>query len=421
MGTTTSAATNVTVNGTAASFYGDATFAAAGLSLTSSYTAVASDTNGRWATNTVNVDLAASIPYQYDLNGNLTNDGLRNFAYDDENQLIKVWVTNQWLSQFSYDGAMRRRIRQEFTWSTNLYQWVETNTVYYVYDGNVVVQERDLNNLPITTYTRGLDLSGSLQGGGGIGGLLARTSQQYADESLAGHAYYYADGNGNVTILINSSQAIVAAYLYDAFGNILAESGVLADANRYQFSSKEKDLNSGLGYYGYRFYDVNLQRWLNADPLQESGGLNLYQFVINNPVSDKDPQGLSWKGFLGALPIIGTIINCSCHNPGENSGDYNGKLDCKECKSDPDSAEKACADNINRQALGDAARYLGPQIIHLGIDLMGVAASEVLGPEVGAVLGIDGFVNAACTVKTVANMRDAANQAEKTQCKCPSQ
>ena len=45
----------------------------------------------------------------------------------------------------------------------------------YVYDGNVVVQERNFNNLPQIMYTRGNDLSGTLQGAGGVGGLLART------------------------------------------------------------------------------------------------------------------------------------------------------------------------------------------------------------------------------------------------------
>jgi RHS repeat-associated protein len=315
MGTTTSAATNVTVNGNPASRYGDSTFAAAGLSLTSSYTAVASDTNGRWATNTVNVDLAASIPYQYDLNGNLTNDGLRSFAYDDENQLIQVWVPGQWSSVFTYDGKMRRRIRQEFTWTNSA--WLQTNAVYYVYDGNLVIQERDVNNLPTTTYTRGKDLSGSLQGAGGICGLLARTSQQYADGPLAGNAFYHADANGNVTMLVNSSQAVVAKYLYDAFGNVLSASGLLAEANRYQFSSKEKDLGSGLVYYLYRFYDPNLQRWPNRDPLREQGfellrvrllqrrwlgesihqrspnrAPNLYLFVKNSPLMLKDDWGL---------------------------------------------------------------------------------------------------------------------------------
>jgi hypothetical protein len=168
VGTTTSAATNVTVNSTAASRYGDATFAATGLPLTASYTAVASDSYGRWATNTVTVNLATNITFQYDANGNLTSDGLRSVAYDDENQLIQVWVPGQWSSVFSYDGKMRRRIRQEYTWTNSA--WVQTNAVYYVYDGNLVIQERDINNLPTTTYTRGKDLSGSLEGAGALAG-----------------------------------------------------------------------------------------------------------------------------------------------------------------------------------------------------------------------------------------------------------
>jgi RHS repeat-associated protein len=305
VGTTTSQATNVTVNGTNALRYGDATFAATNMPLTTTYTAVASDSYGRRATNTVSVNLSTNITFQYDANGNLTNDGLRSFAYDDENQLIQVWVPNQWFSQFTYDGKMRRRIRQEFTWQGS--GWVQTNAVYYVYDGNLVIQERDINNLPTTTHTRGKDLSGSLEGAGGIGGLLARTGPN-------GSTCYHADGNGNITMLINWQQAIVAKYLYDAFGNVLSASGLLADANLYQFSSKEKHQNSGLVYYLYRYYDPNLQRWVNRDPFRETGfevaisqsqtqsgriGLvaergnpNLFAFLHNRPVNDLDAFGL---------------------------------------------------------------------------------------------------------------------------------
>jgi hypothetical protein len=127
MGTTTSAATNVTVNGTNALRYNDATFAATNMPLTTTYTAIAGDSYGRHSTNTVTVNIATNTTYQYDGNGNLTNDGLRSFAYDNENQLIQVWVTNQWFSQFSYDAKMRRRIRQEYTWQSGA--WVQTNAV----------------------------------------------------------------------------------------------------------------------------------------------------------------------------------------------------------------------------------------------------------------------------------------------------
>ena len=224
------------------------------------------------------------------LPGNLTSDGLRNFAYDNENQLIQVWVLNQWFSRFTYDGKMRRRIRQEFTWQNG--NWLQTNIVYYVYDGNMVIQERNINNLPTLTYTRGKDLSGSLEGGGGLAGLLSMTLNTELGPSISNSLYYHADGNGNVTVLINPSQYLVAKYLYDAFGNILSKSGVFADVNLYRFSSKEVHPNSGLIYYLYRYYDPNFQRWPSRDPIEEQGGKNLYGFAINNAINYADAFGL---------------------------------------------------------------------------------------------------------------------------------
>jgi RHS repeat-associated protein len=291
MGATSSDAT-VTVNGASAATYNDNTFAVANMPWTTNYTAIASDGYGQWATNTVTVNLATQTAFQYDGNGNLTNDGLRSFAYDDENQLTQVWVSNQWLSQFAYDGKMRRRIRQEYTWQSGA--WVQTNVVHYVYDGNVVIQERDLNNWPATTYTRGKDLSGSLEGAGGIGGLLSMTLNGAAGPLSSNSMYYHSDGNGNVTALIAPSQTIVAKYIYDAFGNVISKSGQYADANPYRFSSKEAHPASGLVYYLYRYYDPNLQRWLNQDPIGERGGINLYGFVGNDPVNRVDPLGLTF-------------------------------------------------------------------------------------------------------------------------------
>ena len=154
------------------------------------------------------------------------------------------------------------------------------------------VKERDINNLPKVTYTRGNDLSGSLQRAGGIGGLLARTDNgQWIGGSPTAHAYYYYDGNGNVAGLVNTNGAIVAQYTYDPFGNILTMSGPLASANTYRFSSKEWNNNAGLYYYLYRFYDPNLQRWLNRDPIQELGGLNLYNYAANTPLNLVDLLG----------------------------------------------------------------------------------------------------------------------------------
>ena len=56
--------------------------------------------------------------------------------------------------------------------------WQQTSEVHNVYDGKVVLQERDANNWPTVSYTRGRDLSGSLEGAGGIGGCLAAPTTQ---------------------------------------------------------------------------------------------------------------------------------------------------------------------------------------------------------------------------------------------------
>jgi len=68
--------------------------------------------------------------------------------------------------------------------------------------------------------------------------------------------------------------------------------GTLATANTYRYSSKEIDPQSGIYYYGYRYYEPNLQRWLNRDPIGEWGGINLYRYVRNNPINYRDPFGL---------------------------------------------------------------------------------------------------------------------------------
>ena len=144
----------------------------------------------------------------------------------------------------------------------------------------------------LNSYTRGRDLSGSLQGAGGIGGLLARTES--GGSAIGGPlatAFYFADNVGNVTTLASTNGLVVARYLYEPFGNIIAMGGPLADRNLYRFSSKEWHENAGLVYYGYRFYEPSLQRWLNRDPIGERGGNNLYCSLRNNPMCYVDSFG----------------------------------------------------------------------------------------------------------------------------------
>ena len=259
--------------------------------------------------------------FTYDANGNLTSQADHGntvtYGYDDENRLARILSpsgNNQ--TTFVYDGL--GRLREQLYWvasggdggtgggsssaalrrglsltSSSSGSWTLLSGLEYIYDGNRVIQERDTNNTPTVSYTRGKDLSGSLEGAGGIGGLLARSGNFYFG-NFTNHNYYHADGNGNITYLETASQGLAASYRYDSYGNLLASSGTLAATNSYQFSSKESFTAYGrtLYYYLYRFYSPVWQRWMNRDPIEEWGGLNLYVFVGNDSINFIDLFGL---------------------------------------------------------------------------------------------------------------------------------
>ena len=122
-------------------------------------------------------------------------------------------------------------------------------------------------------------------GAGGIGGLLA--------VSVGGDFYLpLYDANGNVTAYIDESGNTVAQYTYDAFGNTISQSGALADAFPFRFSTRYFDEVTGFYYYGPRHYSPKWGRWISRDPIGGDGGPNLYAFCANDPVNGVDPLGL---------------------------------------------------------------------------------------------------------------------------------
>ena len=158
-----------------------------------------------------------------------------------------------------------------------------------MYDGWNLIQETTTTDSGESTeyYVWGLDLSGSLQGAGGIGGLLMRQMD-------SGEFLYLYDANGNVGQLVDASTGSLAAqYEYDPFGNTIVANGSEAGSNPFRFSTKYFDEETGLSYYGYRYYSPELGRWINRDPIKEDGGLNLYGFVGNGPINKFDLLGLA--------------------------------------------------------------------------------------------------------------------------------
>jgi len=226
--------------------------------------------------------------FSYDADGNLTNDGRWSYTWDAENRLIGMTVnTNvgpQYQLAFAYD-AKGRRIQKCVT------NGVAVSTVNFLYDGWNLVADLQPNNSLIRNCIWGSDLSGSMQGAGGVGGLL---EVSYYGTSTT-NCFAAFDGNGNVAQLVNANDGTsLAAYEYGPFGEAIRATGPMAKANPIRFSTKYQDDESDMLYYGYRYYKPSTGSWLSRDPDEEDGGDNVYGFAGNDDVDYYDIFGLKW-------------------------------------------------------------------------------------------------------------------------------
>ena len=173
--------------------------------------------------------------------------------------------------------------------------------------GNLVaIYNAASGNALLKTHSWGLDLSGSLRGAGGVGGLLGVKEHSGTHAGTYDFAY---DANGNVSEVVKRNTLGVpqraAHYEYDPFGNTIRSTGTYATANPFRFSTKYFDPETTLYYYGFRYYDPATGRWLSRDPIGERGGLNLYGFVGNDPVNAWDYLGLNELTVIGGGPQVG--------------------------------------------------------------------------------------------------------------------
>jgi RHS repeat-associated protein len=225
--------------------------------------------------------------FSYDADGNLTNDGRWAYVWDGENRLSQMTVnTNvgpQYQLNFAYDYKGRQIQKAVTIGGTPVY----TND--FLYDGWNLIAEVTLSDSLIRGYVWGADLSGSLQGAGGVGGLLELS---YYGTSTT-NCFAACDGNGNVMGLANAADGTIAAYYdYGPFGEPIRINGAMGLINPLRFSTKYDDDESDLLYYGYRYYKPTIGTWLSRDPLRENGGVNLYLFINNDGLDDVDKNGL---------------------------------------------------------------------------------------------------------------------------------
>jgi len=243
----------------------------------------------------------------YDADGNLEWDDSFAYSYDAENRLTMVspvYETNgvvRVINAYDHSNRRMRKIVQRLSVSvapapsppieTRVWNTVETHT--FVWDANNIVLEKvEFANgtTRMFEYFWGLDKSGTEQGAGGVGGLLAM--------SVDGVFYIPCyDHNGNIVLYVSETGVPAAQYVYDSYGNIVEMSGPLADVFSFGFSTKYHDREIGIIGYQQRFYRPDFGRWHNRDPIGEEGGANLYAFCDNNAIVNCDKDGCAYFAY----------------------------------------------------------------------------------------------------------------------------
>jgi RHS repeat-associated protein len=225
----------------------------------------ATDANGNVTTKHAQVTVTAGTAGQvftYDDDGNMLSDGTRTFSWDAENRLVKV-ITGTDMREWVYNGA-GLRVARKLNGAVSK-QWV--------WDGTTLREQRDAaNNVTRRYYGQGV-----VQGA---------TLPAAATDKLC----YTRDHLGSIRELVDGTGALRARYEYDPYGDRTKLSGT-ADAD-LGYTGHYQDVSGSLLAAPFRCYDPKLGRWLSRDPIGEEGGINLYGYVLNNPVSLWDALGL---------------------------------------------------------------------------------------------------------------------------------
>jgi RHS repeat-associated protein len=194
--------------------------------------------------------------YTYDDSGNMVHDENHAYGYDPENRLVLV--------------------RKSGPYGTLDYETITK----YVYDGDHCIAEYNAYNQLKRKYIYGPCTDEPI--------CLIDTMTSPAVTS-----YYHFDGLRSVVALTNSSGNTVEVYEYDVYGRVGATDA--NHPNRFMFTGREYDKETGLYYYRARYYNPQIGRFLQTDPVGYGAGMNLYAYCGNNSTNCIDPSGLKWE------------------------------------------------------------------------------------------------------------------------------
>ena len=218
-----------------------------------------------YTSNIVNqyTQINTAVP-TYDQDGNMLTNGEWSYLWNGENRMISAQTTTRKV-EFAYDYMGRCFERKEYTAENG--SWNLDKAIYIVYDEYKQIAEYVNVELhqQYAWDVAGLDTVA----------FMGKNNSTYM---------YWTDGNKNVLKLFDAT-GILASYSYDPFGKVATSEGLLATDNPFRFSSEYHNDITGLVEYIYRKYDPVIGRWINRDPIEEQGSLNLY-IICNNSAID---------------------------------------------------------------------------------------------------------------------------------------
>jgi RHS repeat-associated protein len=209
-----------------------------------------------------------TVTYSHDANGNITGIGDKVLTYNQNNRLIRVEEDGDILGEYTYNGLAQRVIKE-----------VDgvTTVFHYDFNGNIV-GESDLDGNFITEYL--------YRGNGRVAKVDVGTSTM---------SYYLNDRLGTPLLMTNETNTVIWEGVYKPFGeaDVNPNSSVV---NNHRFAGQYYDQETGLHYNYHRYYMPQTGRYLTADPIGLIRGINLYPYVLNNPIMFIDPFGLCENG-----------------------------------------------------------------------------------------------------------------------------
>ena len=267
---------------------------------------------------------------------------LTHYEPDPEGTGFLAYILHQ--IGYTYDAQGRRISKRVSALRLSTGEVLNFEETLFLWDGWTLLAEfvRTQENGPWHLrrgYLWGLDLSGSQEGAGGVGGLLWVVEHTPGRAESHRQLAPWYDGNGNVMGWVENEPGYTLPLWrmeYDPYGKLLVEDPVrVARHQKHRtlgieekwlhrppvgFSTKYEDAETGLVYYGFRYYSPELGRWLSRDPIEEEGCINLYGFVNNDPVNYFDADG-RFPGSAGHGDKISPADSAALINSEQNKAD----------------------------------------------------------------------------------------------------